>query len=122
VLKVGKYLLLDVHDLERTERFFHGKKSAWTLFACRFIPVVRHLVSIPAGIGKMPFLPFALASTIGATLWNGFLLYCGLSLRENWSLVQKYRHHFDGLIIGMLVVTVVWYVWYKMKRRKAERA
>ncbi len=122
VLKVGKYLLLDVDDLERTERFFHGGKSAWTLFACRFIPVVRHLVSIPAGIGKMRFWPFAIATTVGATMWNGFLLYCGFKLRENWGMVQTYRHHFDALIVGMLVASIAWYVWYKVKRRQALRA
>jgi membrane protein DedA with SNARE-associated domain len=119
VLKVGKYLLLDVHDLEMTERFFHRKGGTLTLFLCRFIPVVRHLVSIPAGIGKMRFWPFALATTLGATLWNGFLLYCGFKLRENWSMVQTYRHHFDALIVGMLVASIAWYVWYKLKRRRA---
>jgi membrane protein DedA with SNARE-associated domain len=79
VLSVGKYLLLDKHDLEMTERFFHRRGGALTLFLSRFIPVVRHLVSIPAGIGKMRFWPFAIATTAGATLWNGFLLYCGTS-------------------------------------------
>jgi membrane protein DedA with SNARE-associated domain len=122
VLKVGRFLLLDVRDLERTERFFQGQKSAWTLFACRFIPVVRHLVSIPAGIGRMRFWPFAIASTTGATLWNCFLLYCGYKLRENWSMVQDYRHHFDALIIGMLVATIAWYVWIKLKQRREDRA
>lgn len=122
VLKVGKYLLLDVHDLEMTERFFQRKGSSWTLFASRFVPVVRHLVSIPAGIGKMRFWPFAIATTAGATLWNGVLLLCGFKLRENWEMVQSYRHQFDGLIIGMLALTVAWYVWYKLKRRRAMRA
>lgn len=121
VLKVGKYLLLDVHDLEMTERFFQRKGSAWTLFASRFIPVVRHLVSIPAGIGRMRFWPFAIATTAGATMWNTFLLLCGFKLRENWEMVQTYRHQFDGLIIGMLVVTIVAYVWYKLKRKRALR-
>jgi len=121
VLKVGKYLLLDVHDLEMTERFFQRSGSFWTLFICRFIPVVRHLVSIPAGIGKMRFWPFAVATTVGATLWNGFLLACGFKLRENWEVVQTYRHHFDGLIIGMLAATIVWYMWYKLKRKRAMR-
>jgi len=121
VLKVGRYLLLDVHDLEMTERFFQRRGSSWTLFASRFIPVVRHLVSIPAGIGKMRFWPFVIATTTGATLWNGFLLACGFKLRENWSVVQTYRHHFDGLIIGMLVLTIGWYVWYKLKRKRAQR-
>ncbi len=122
VLSVGKYLLLDVHDLEMTERFFHRRGGALTLFLCRFIPVVRHLVSIPAGIGKMRFWPFALATTIGATLWNSFLLYCGYKLRENWSMVQTYRHHFDALIVGMLAASIAWYVWYKLRRRRAVRA
>jgi len=121
VLKVGRYLLLDVHDLEMTERFFQRRGSSWTLFASRFIPVVRHLVSIPAGIGKMRFWPFVIATTTGATLWNGFLLVCGFKLRENWSMVQTYRHHFDGFIIGMLVLTIGWYVWYKLKRKRAQR-
>lgn len=122
VLKVGKYLLLDVHDLEMTERFFQRKGSSLTLFASRFVPVVRHLVSIPAGIGKMPFWPFAIATTAGATMWNSFLLFCGFKLRENWELVHAYRHQFDGLIIGMLVLSIAWYVWYKLKRKRAMRA
>jgi membrane protein DedA with SNARE-associated domain len=121
VLKVGRFLLLDVHDLELTERFFQRRGSTLTLFIARFIPVVRHLVSIPAGIGRMRFWPFAIATTAGATLWNSFLLICGFKLRENWEMVQTYRHHFDGLIIGLLVVTLGWYVWYKLKRRRAMR-
>ena len=49
----------------------------------------------------MRFWHFVLATTTGATLWNSFLLACGFKLRENWEMVQTYRHHFDGLIIGM---------------------
>jgi len=69
----------------------------------------------------MRFWPFAVATTVGATLWNGFLLACGFKLRENWEVVQTYRHHFDGLIIGMLAATIVWYMWYKLKRKRAMR-
>ena len=58
VLKVGRYLLLNPHDLERTEDFFSRRKGTLTLFISRFIPVVRHLVSVPAGTGKMKLLPF----------------------------------------------------------------
>src|SRR6185503_20662056 len=54
VLKVGKYLLLNQRDLERTEQFFHRKAGLTTVFIARFVPVVRHFISIPAGIGKMP--------------------------------------------------------------------
>src|SRR3954463_7493368 len=70
VLKVGKYLLLNQHDLERTETFFHRKQGITPVFISRFIPVVRHFISIPAGMGKMPLLPFLAVTLVGATVWN----------------------------------------------------
>src|SRR6266850_1994520 len=76
VLKVGKYLLLNQRDLERTEQFFHRRSGLVALFIARFIPVVRHFSSIPAGIGRTPLLPFLAVTLAGATLWNTFLLVC----------------------------------------------
>jgi membrane protein DedA with SNARE-associated domain len=110
VLKVGKYLLLNRHDLEMTERYFHARRGTLTIFISRFIPVVRHFVSIPAGIGKMPVLPFLLATGIGATMWNTFLLGCGWYLRDNWRVVQKYSHRADIVIIAIFCVGLVWWV------------
>src|SRR5262245_44977202 len=80
VLKVGKYLLLKQRDLERTEQFCHKRSGAVWLFVSRFIPVVRHFVSIPAGIGRMPMISFLLATFFGATIWNTFLLVLGMKL------------------------------------------
>src|SRR6266496_2268805 len=90
VLKVGKYLLLNPRDLERTETFFHRRAGLLTIFLARFIPVVRHFISIPAGIGKTPLAPFLMVTFLGATLWNTFLLVCGMKLRDNWAYVQKF--------------------------------
>jgi membrane protein DedA with SNARE-associated domain len=114
VLSVGKYLLLNVHDLERTERFFHRRGGFWTLFLCRFIPVVRHFVSLVAGTGRMPLLPFCVATVVGATLWNGFLLWLGISLRDRWQHVQHYSHQID---IGIVVLLGAGAVWYWRRRR-----
>lgn len=119
VLKVGRYLLLNVHDLEITERFFHQRRGAWTLFFARFVPVVRHLISVPAGTGRMPLLPFITATLAGATLWNSFLLYLGLRLREHWTVVQKYSHQIDIVIVLAMVIAVVWYVRDRLNRRRA---
>ena len=110
VLKVGKYLLLNPHDLERTEDFFSRRKGTVTLFIARFIPVVRHLVSVPAGTGKMKLLPFLLATLIGATLWNSFLLACGMYLREKWDLVQRYSHQVDIVVVAVLIVGLAFFV------------
>lgn len=117
VLKVGKYLFLNVHDLERTERFFHQRAGAWTLFASRFIPVVRHFISIPAGTGKMPMLPFLAATFVGATMWNTFLLVCGMKLRHHWTVVQKYSHQADYVIVALMIIAAIWFY----RKRRAEK-
>jgi membrane protein DedA with SNARE-associated domain len=110
VLKVGKYLLLNPHDLFVTEKFFHRRGGVATVFISRFIPVVRHLISIPAGIGRMPLAPFLVATLIGATMWNSFLLFCGMKLREHWAVVQTYSHQID-LVVGVLLLAGIgWFV------------
>ena len=121
VLKVGKYLLLKQRDLEWTERFFHRRAGAMTVFIGRFIPVVRHFISIPAGIGKMPWLPFSVATLIGATVWNTFLLLVGKQLRDNWHIVQKYSHQADIVIVALILAAVAWWFWSRRKSAAAAR-
>jgi len=118
VLKVGRYLLLNRHDLEWTERYFNQRQGLFTVFAARFIPVVRHFISIAAGMGKMPLLPFMLVTVVGATLWNGFLLYCGMRLREHWTSVQKYSHQVDLVIIILAIVGIAWFLRSRLAARK----
>ncbi|MGQ9857777.1 MAG: DedA family protein [Thermodesulfobacteriota bacterium] len=110
VLKAGKYLLLHPKDLEITERFFRQRKGGLAVFLSRFVPVVRHLVSIPAGMGCMPLGSFILATLAGATIWNSFLLLCGMKLREHWHLVQDYSHQVDLVVAALLVVAVLLFV------------
>ena len=104
VLKVGKYLLLNQRDLDRTVEFFQRRSGLWTVFACRFIPVVRHFISIPAGMGKMPWWPFMFVTLVGATLWNSFLLFCGYKLRTHWKTILGYTHYLDYLMVLGIVI------------------
>jgi membrane protein DedA with SNARE-associated domain len=122
VLRVGKYLLLDKHDLEITEKFFNKRSGVWTLFISRFIPVIRHFVSIPAGMGKMPVGSFVTVTLLGATLWNTFLLYLGIKLRENWQVVQKYSHQIDIGVVIFLVALLGWFVYTRLQKRKTRAA
>ena len=120
VLKVGRYLLLNPHDLEVTEDFFGRRKGTVTLFISRFIPVVRHLVSVPAGTGKMKLFPFLGATFLGATLWNSFLLVCGMYLREKWDLVQQYSHQVDIVVGAALLAGVAFFVKSRYKTVKSQ--
>lgn len=118
VLKVGRYLLLDRHDLEWTEAFFMRRRGTATLFVSRFIPVIRHLISIPAGTGRMPLASFVAATGIGATLWNSFLLVLGIKLREHWTLVQTYSHQVDVVVVILLLAVCMWYVRSRLPGRR----
>ena len=118
VLRYGRYLLLNVHHLEWTKKFFdrHGGK---TIFISRFIPVVRHLISIPAGLAQMSLVPFLLYTMVGATLWNGFLTYLGVRLKENWWIIQRYTHILDYLVVAVLVAVVAYFFWKLKHSREA---
>jgi len=120
ILKVGKYLLLNKHDLQRAEDFFNRRGGTLTLFISRFIPVIRHLISIPAGMGKMPLAPFLGATLVGATMWNSFLLVCGMYLREHWKVVQTYSHQLDFVVVAALVLFAIFFI--KSRYKKAQPA
>jgi membrane protein DedA with SNARE-associated domain len=113
----GRYLLLDRGHLDWTESWFrrHGQK---TIFFSRFIPVVRHLISIPAGIARMRLTGFVLYTLAGATIWNLFLAWCGLWLGNHWSLISEYSHALDVVIIGLLAGAVLWHI-LRHRRRAA---
>jgi len=116
VLRYGRYLLLNPHHLEWTKNFFerHGGK---TIFISRFIPVVRHLISLPAGLARMSLIPFILYTTAGATLWNGFLPYLGVRLRENWWIIQRYTHILDYFVVAGLIGAGI-YLVLKLKQAR----
>ena len=71
---------------------------------------MRHLVSVPAGTGKMRLFPFLLATFLGATLWNSFLLVCGMYLREKWDIVQQYFHQVDIVVVAAILVGLAFFV------------
>jgi membrane protein DedA with SNARE-associated domain len=112
----GRYLLLNRNDLEFTEAFFR-KRGSITILICRFIPVVRHLISIPAGTGKMNPFTFLIYTIIGAGLWNAFLSFCGLYLRQNWEVVMKYSHIIDIVVVLILLGGIVFFIVRHLKRR-----
>lgn len=117
----GKYLLLNKHHLDVTEKYFikHGEI---TIFIGRFIPVVRHLISIPAGTGKMNIWKFSIYTIIGAGLWNAFLAFVGKELGKNWTEVLKYSSTIDIVVVALLVLLIIYTFMKLYKTYKKNKA
>jgi membrane protein DedA with SNARE-associated domain len=120
VEKFGRYLLLDKHHLDLAEKYFN-KRGDITILICRFIPVVRHLISIPAGMGKMNLLKFIVYTIVGAAIWNAFLAYVGFVLKTNWSEVMKYSHIIDIVVLAAIIIAVSYYVYRFYKNKRSTR-
>jgi membrane protein DedA with SNARE-associated domain len=116
VLKVGKYLFVNEHHLDLTVAFFHRRGSI-TVFLSRFIPVIRHFISVPAGMGKMPLLAFCLYTVVGATIWNGALLWAGYVWQSNVDKITPYYKILDIIVaFGCVVVVAAWFYMHRKTR------
>lgn len=113
--KFGRFVFLDKDELDWTQRWFE-KRGSITILISRFIPVIRHLISIPAGLAKMDLKKFVLFTAVGATAWNSFLLWVGVQLRERWEAVHKYSSQLDVLVIVLIVVAVAYYAYRHIRR------
>ena len=113
----GKYVLVSHHDLDITDRFFQ-RRGSWAIFICRFIPVVRHIISIPAGVAKMGLKKFALNTVLGAIIWNTFLAWVGVKLGENWDNLRKYSEKIDIVVLGLLVLLIAAWLYRHWRTRQ----
>ncbi|MDP2820699.1 MAG: DedA family protein [bacterium] len=118
IKKFGRYLLLNEEHLIITENFFN-RFGAKTIFFSRFIPIVRHLISIPAGIGKMNLLKFIIYTIVGAGLWNSFLAYLGYYLGNNWAEIRKYGEIID---VSLIIFIIGFIIFYFHKKRTGQIA
>ncbi len=125
-VRYGRWVLITEKGLERSERFFqrHGPIA---VFIARLFPVARHLISIPAGIARMPLGRFFAYTAAGAGLWCAILLGIGWVIgKEGQALsrerVYAYSHHAVLILLPAVAVLVVVYVLWHRRRRAAERA
>jgi len=100
-----------------SEKYF-SKHGDLTILICRFIPVVRHIISIPAGMGKMNLLRFSIYTIVGAGLWNAFLTYVGFHWGQaGWDLLMKYSHPIDIAILILLALGVAYFIFRHFKKK-----
>ncbi|WP_327581774.1 DedA family protein [Nonomuraea sp. NBC_00507] len=112
--------LVKVSDIEKTEAWFarHGRK---TVFFGRMIPIFRSLISVPAGVERMPLSTFTLLTTAGSLIWNTIFVLAGYALGENWSLVEAYVGVGTNIVIAMVVAAVLVFVGVRLAERRKGR-
>ena len=120
--KVGKVLRLKEKDIDMADHWFDTKGNK-TVFFCRFIPIVRSLISIQAGMSDMPMAKFLLYTTVGSAIWNTVLIVIGNRVGENWESIlgvfDQYSHIVLILLILIFVLFIVWFYTKKQKKKKA---
>ncbi|ATO16655.1 DedA family protein [Micromonospora sp. WMMA2032] len=112
--------LVDLEDLEKADRWFerHGR---WAVLIGRVVPVVRSLVSIPAGANRMPLGEFVLLTTLGSGVWNALIVGAGFTLGSRWKDVDRYSQWFNYAIFAVFGVMIVSWAVKKVRRRRARR-
>lgn len=121
-IKYGRYVWITEEHFNRVESFFlrHGEIST---FIGRLLPVIRHLISIPAGIARMNHLRFTLYTTVGAALWVSILTWIGYFIGEKQELIVEYSHEaVIGVVVFSALLTLVYIAVHRRKSRKAETA
>ena len=119
LVKYGKFIGVRKKDIEKTEAYFarHGKA---TILVSRFLPVIRHIISIPAGIARMPLPAFFLQTFIGATIWGTVLILIGYEL-GNWQSIAEKLKHVDLLVgLGIVALLLALGIRFVLRRRREQ--
>jgi membrane protein DedA with SNARE-associated domain len=108
IIRYGTWIGFGETDLDRAEEWF-DRRSRSAVLVCRCVPLIRSLISIPAGFRRMPLVTFTLFTLIGSLVWNTVLVTAGYALADQWERVLEYTEPFQTLVmalIGMLVVAL----------------
>lgn len=114
--KWGKRLGFKKENVDKAQAWFtsHGQT---TVFVCRLVPVIRSLISVPAGMANMNFFVFSIWTILGTLIWNTILVYIGSVLGGNWQLIKQYMQEYSIVIgIGILLIIII-YIYQRRKRK-----
>jgi len=113
----GHLLRLTRNDIHSANSWF-AKYGAWTVFFCRFIPLIRSLISIPAGMSKMNFGLFLLLTTFGTLIWNIALVNVGAAVGESWDRIVGYMDIYSNIVYVALALLLVLFVALFIRKKR----
>jgi len=115
--KWGRLLRIKKQDIKKAEKWFN-RRGSLTVFFCRFIPIVRSLISIPAGMAHMNIGKFLIYTTLGTSIWNIILVYLGAYAGANWESILKYMNTYSYIAVAVLAVAGIGFVIWFIKKRE----
>lgn len=115
VEKYGKWAMITVDDFDKSIVFF-DKYGPFTIFFSRMIPIVRSLISIPAGIYRMKLLPFTLYTIAGTSLWNIILAFAGKKLGPQWEKVIEWIDVYEKFVIILIILFGLWFIFTRIRK------
>lgn len=113
--KYGRCLRISKKDIRRAESWF-TKYGVWTIFLCRMIPLVRSLISIPAGMSKMNISVFLLFTTAGTLIWNIILVNLGAAVGESWTDILEFLDIYSSIAYVCIGIALLWVLFLFFKR------
>lgn len=118
VAKFGKYVGIKQRDVDSAFTWFE-KYGSFVIFFGRLIPLIRSLVSIPAGLAKMNLLRFTTLTVAGSGIWNALWIYIGIQLGDRWREAEEWAKYFDYGVYALVVLFVIVFVTKMIRRRNA---
>ncbi len=116
ILKYGKIFFLSRASIIKSEDYFdnHGEI---TTFIGRLIPVIRHLISLPAGFARMNLLKFSIYTSLGAGIWSVILIYLGYIFGKNYDLISNYLNIITLILLIVIILFIIIYIFIKRKNK-----
>lgn len=114
--KIGKILGFKKENIHKTITWFQ-KNGKYGTFIGRCIPIIRSLISIPAGMAKMPILEFTIYTTLGSALWNTILVLLGSTMGKNWNKVVNVISQYSNIILYLLIILFILFILYHLYQR-----
>jgi membrane protein DedA with SNARE-associated domain len=117
VVRYGRFLRLTEADVAKSEQWF-DRHSTKAVLVCRCIPLIRSLISIPAGFRRMPIVRFTVYTALGSLVWNAALIGAGYGLRSQWENVEPIMSVFQYVVIAAILGAIGWFVWRRFGARR----
>jgi membrane protein DedA with SNARE-associated domain len=115
--RYGRVLRLTRKDIHKADSWF-DKYGIWTVLFCRLIPLIRSLISIPAGMSNMKFGLFLLFTTVGTLIWNTILVTVGAAVGDNWESIVGVMDVYSNIVYVLIVIAGLAVIWWYLQFRK----